>query len=158
VSSFYRISSLPGYKCGFNLFQLPASYSFDAENSGILAQFVSLLDSARDNVIEFRYAGWWNRECFELLLGNGICFCAVDGFSMPEIIPPAGDIACFRFYGTAYGGDYPDKVMQRYAREIENISCRRVYAYFNKDAEARAVFNARLLSGLVSQPSGYHPV
>jgi len=155
VNRFYRISSLLGYTCGSHLFQLPASFCFDDENSGILAQFLSLLDSTRDNVIEFRHAGWWNRECFDLLLRHGACFCMVDGFGMPEIVPPAADIAYFRFHGTAYGGNYPDEVIRRYARIIESIPCRRIYAYYNNDAEAKAAFNACVLSGLLGQPSGH---
>lgn len=156
-SFFYRISSLLGYKCGSHLFHLPASFCFDAENLGILAQFISLLDSGRDNVFEFRHAGWWNGECFDLLLRHGICFCVVDGYGLPEFVPPGGDIAYFRFHGTAYGGNYPDSVIRSYARTIESMTCKRIYAYYNNDAEARAVFNARLLAGLLDRPSGHHP-
>jgi uncharacterized protein YecE (DUF72 family) len=156
VKRFYRISSILGDKCGAHLFQLPASFCFDAENSRILAQFVTQLDPGRDNVIEFRNEGWWNSDCFELLRGHRVCFCAVDGFGMPELVPPYADIAYFRFHGSAYDGDYPEVVLGRYARIIENLDCSRIYGYFNNDVEARAVFNARTLAGMLGRQAGHY--
>jgi hypothetical protein len=113
-SFFYRISSLLGYKCGSHLFHLPASFCFDAENLGILAQFISLLDPGRYNVFEFRQADWWNGERFDLLISHGVCFCAVDGFGLPDIVTP--------------GGDYP-----ALARIIVSMPCRRIYEAVSKE-------------------------
>lgn len=145
VSHFYRLSSLLGAKMGAHLFQLPPSFTPDVETAGILARFLELLDPFAQNVIEFRHPGWWNDACFGLLQRFRVAFCGVDGFGLPEAIPNTADFAYCRCHATDYDGNYPDEVLARLAVQLQDLPSAKVYVYFNNDAGASAISNARSL-------------
>lgn len=150
---FYHLSSLPGEKQGAHLFQLPPSFSPDVETTRILARFLDLLDPGAQNVVEFRHAGWWTEAYFVLLQRFRVAFCGVDGLGMPEAFPVTADFACCRFHVTDHQGDYPGAVPACMAKKLNGISSPKVFAYFNNDAGACAVRNARSLMLMLQSES-----
>jgi len=77
----------------------------------------------------------------------GFCIHDLLGVPTPRII--TGGLVYVRFHGTIgrYDGNYPASALKNWAEWIkENISeVRSVYAYFNNDAYAYAVYNAKTL-------------
>ncbi|HUV87416.1 MAG TPA: DUF72 domain-containing protein [bacterium] len=145
VKDFYKLTDILKEKAGCHLFQLPPSFRRDDDNVALLQKFVASLASGRDNAVEFRHKSWWDEEAYDLLRANGVAFCAVSGLGMPAEPVATADIAYFRFHGERYATRYPLKEIKAYGAAITGLSSRRVYAYFNNDAEAHAVVNAKEL-------------
>lgn len=149
IADFYKLSSLLKEKLGALLFQLPPSMKFNDNNFKKFEKFLKSLNKNKDNVIEFRHKSWWNKEVYHLLKKNKITFCIVSGLGMPEEIISTNDIAYFRFHGRNYSTLYPKNAIKKYANIMKNLRCKKIYAYFNNDANAYSIKNARELKGEV---------
>jgi uncharacterized protein YecE (DUF72 family) len=145
ISDLYELTDLFGRKKGCPLFQLPPSFTLNDTNLTRLQTFVEALDGRRDSAIEFRDASWWVKEVYELLDENHVGFCTVSGFDMPRDLVQTGRIAYLRFHGEHYDTSYSESQLKAWANRIKNLSCSKVYAYFNNDANAFAVKNAKKL-------------
>lgn len=145
VRDFYRLTDKLKEKAGCHLFQLPPSFRRDDDNVALLKKVLASLPRGRDNAVEFRHESWWHDEAYELLRTYGVAFCTVSGLGMPAEVVATADAAYFRFHGERYATRYPLREMESYAAAIAALPGRRVYAYFNNDAEAYAVANAREL-------------
>lgn len=69
----------------------------------------------------------------------------------PRVV--TGNMIYIRFHGTSgkYGGSYPDKMLKDWAKWIEkNKKDKSCYAYFNNDANAYAVNNAKTLKKILT--------
>ena len=149
IDDFYALTSGLGSVKGCHLFQLPPNFAPSKENFERLRQLMTALDGRRDNAIEFRHSGWWTRKTYDLLEKKGVSFCIVSGFDMPDDVVVTCDVAYFRFHGESYSTEYSDREIEKYARTMRGLKCRRVYAYFNNDARAYAVKNAIRLKDLL---------
>jgi uncharacterized protein YecE (DUF72 family) len=132
-------------KLGPVLFQLPPSLKKDLT---LLKDFLSLLDKKIISVFEFRNESWYEDKCFSLLDDFRAAFCIyhMGDSQTPRVI--TGNVIYIRFHGTAgkYAGLYAKKTLAEWARWIEkNKKAKACYAYFNNDAEACAVKNAKML-------------
>ncbi len=149
VKGLYELTSLLGRKKGCHLFQLPPSFKRTEENMSRLKDFLHSLDGRRDNAVEFRHHSWWDDEVYRLLEDHKTAFVTVSGLGMPEETVVTHRVGYFRFHGGSYNKSYSDKELKQYGKKIRDAGCDRVYAYFNNDANAYAVENARTLEGML---------
>jgi uncharacterized protein YecE (DUF72 family) len=142
---FDRVGKLKG-KLGPILYQLPPSLHKDLD---LLGTFVRLLPKKRRAVFEFRHESWYCEDTFKLLWRYGAGFCIHDmpGKESPRVV--TADIIYVRFHGTTgrYSGSYSKSVLQKWANWLREQSkqARSIYVYFNNDAHAHAIKNAKQL-------------
>ena len=136
VATFLGRARLLEGKLGPLLYQLPPNVH---RNDWLLESFLSLLPRDLMHVFEFRHESW--------LVRAGFCI-----FDMPDLTTPieaTADFAYVRFHGstTMYDGCYSDGELTGWASRIAALAgdARRVYVYFNNDAEGFAISNALTL-------------
>lgn len=138
-------------KLGPLLYQLPPSMK---RNDEVLEAFLSLLPGELDHVVEFRHESWLSDEVFDILHHHNVGLCV---FDMPALTCPlvaTADLAYIRFHGSAglYWSCYSDEELKEWAQRISRLAERvkKVYIYFNNDAEGFAVRNAMTLTRYLS--------
>ena len=130
------------------LYQLPPSMH---RNDPVLASFLSSLPQDMKHVIEFRHQSWLDEKVFEILREHnaGLCVFDMPSFSCPPIA--TADFAYIRFHGSSdlYASCYSDEKLKDWAKKIAGLATnlKDVYIYFNNDAEAFAIRNAKTLHG-----------
>lgn len=126
------------------LYQFPPKWNVNRDR---LERFLSLLPKNLVHVFEFRNPSWHCGEVYALLERYAVSFCAHDmpGCECPRL--GIGPVAYVRFHGTTgvYEGMYPRRVLRDWAGWVEGEvrKGRKVFIYFNNDAEAQAVRDAR---------------
>lgn len=138
-------------KLGPVLFQLPPNLKFDRAR---LQSFLDKLPSDHRHVLEPRHQSWLNDEVFALLKDYNVCLCFVSSPDFPSIKAITSDFIFLRMHGSKmlYGSSYTDKELETWAQEINiwsnaGLDC---FVYFNNDALAYAVKNARTLKELIN--------
>jgi uncharacterized protein YecE (DUF72 family) len=137
-------------KLGPILFQLPPGLHQDI---GLLGDFLKLLPGQNQKVFEFRHKSWYEEGTFELLKEFNTAFCIHDmpGAQTPKVL--TADFVYIRFHGQTerYSSSYSDRALREWAEWIQDNAgkIKAVYAYFNNDAEANAVKNAKRLKKLL---------
>jgi len=145
VRNFYNAVGPVRDKTGAVLFQMPASAKKNMER---LENFVTVLSRYKGlKALELRNPAWWDDEVFELLKQKNIAFC---WYSMPGEIPPeeiTADFLYIRMHGAGklYQSRYPDSELEKLAKKIYKINIKKIFVYFNNDAGAFAVENAKKL-------------
>ncbi|MBO9542554.1 DUF72 domain-containing protein [bacterium] len=138
-----------GDKLGPVLYQLPPRWRFDAER---LAGFLGALPQGLA-AVEFRDPSWYRPEAYRLLADHGVALCASSFPGLPMVWEATGGIGYVRLHGTAvpYGDRYTPNALGVIAQRVRNLLRRGldVYVYFDNDAEAFAVENARELRKLL---------
>jgi uncharacterized protein YecE (DUF72 family) len=154
VDNFLSRAAFLKEKLGPLLYQLPPSMRRSDE---VLESFLSTLPSEYQHVIEFRHESWVDERVFDILRSHsaGLCVLDMPGFSCPLVA--TSDFAYVRFHGSEglYSSSYSDGELAQWAQRIarlgQNVSVS--YVYFNNDAEAFAIDNARTLRDLLRSPS-----
>jgi len=150
LDEFLRRARILGAHLGPVLFQLPPHFQRDTE---ALQRILKLLPKDVVSAFEFRDESWYCEEIFELLDSHKACFCAHDMPGAPTPRRAVGEIAYVRFHGPAerYAGSYSDKSLKGWAAWMKEQwdEGRSIYAYFNNDAEAAAVGDAKALRKLL---------
>jgi len=150
LQRFCETVELLGEHLGPVLYQLPPGLHKDLE---LLRQFLKLLDKKRTSVFEFRHESWFCPHVFEMLHRAGAGFCVHDmpGRPTPRVV--TGRVIYVRFHGASgrYEGNYTPAQLRDWARWIgdNRAAARNVYAYFNNDYNAYAVYNAQTLRDLL---------
>lgn len=133
-------------KLGPILYQLPPSL---ARDDSLLEGFLSLLPKGVRHVVEFRHQSWYQTPVFRILRRHGVGYCIVStpDFESPFVV--TAPFAYIRFHGSTalYAGSYSHEEIDRWANRIHDGThgAREVFAFFNNDAEANAVYNAQEL-------------
>jgi uncharacterized protein YecE (DUF72 family) len=156
---FDRIDLLKNH-LGVVLYQLPPSLHFDVER---LKAFLKLLSTRRaralsrqeekSSVFEFRHKSWYCDETYKLLekFNAGFCIHDMPGNESPRVV--TSDIIYVRFHGTSgrYSGDYPESQLKDWAHWLaeQSKNTRSIYVYFNNDAHAFAIKNAKQLKEFI---------
>jgi len=146
VEKFITRAQILGEKLGPLLYQLPPNMH---RNDEVLESFLSALPQGMKHVFEFRHQSWFNEDIFEVLHKYNIGFCVFDmpSFSCPLIA--TADFAYMRFHGSSglYASCYSDEELADWAKKLANLvaNLKALYVYFNNDAEAFAVRNAKTL-------------
>ena len=141
-----------GSKLGPLLFQLPPSLSYEKER---LVNFLEVLSEQRAGAefraaLEVRNATWLSAECYELLSAAEVALCFSDWPDLKVEEPVTASFLFIRRHGPEdlYASKYPKEQLQQEARRIRYWRDRGkdVYIYFNNDANAWAVEDARTLA------------
>jgi uncharacterized protein YecE (DUF72 family) len=126
-------------------------------NDEVLRDFLSRLPPKHQHVIEFRHESWIDEAVFDILRRHNVGLCVFDmpGFSCPLVATT--DFAYVRLHGSEglYSSSYSDEELTQWAQRIDGLgqNVRVRYIYFNNDAEAFAINNARTLGDLLRSPS-----
>jgi uncharacterized protein YecE (DUF72 family) len=134
-------------KLGPLLYQLPPGMKRNDES---LEAFLSILPRQYRHVFEFRHQSWLDDGVFNILkqYNAGLCVFDMPGFTCP-VVATAG-FAYVRFHGSTglYCSCYNDKELSDWEKKIAELgkNLESVYIYFNNDAGAYAVRNAKSLA------------
>jgi len=123
----------------------------------ILNRFKKFLELLKQYPIrqafEFRDESWFCKEIFDLLKKYNYALVIADSPRYPLIEKVTADFVYLRFHGgkILYGSEYSKKELEDWAKKIKKWQKKGldVYAYFNNDAHAFAVKNAKELKKLV---------
>ncbi len=154
VEKFVSRARILGEKLGPLLYQLPPNIHRDDDT---LVSFLSTLPRGMKHVFEFRHQSWLDERVFEALHKYNIGLCV---FNMPSLTCPlvaTADFAYVRFHGSTglYSSCYTDEELAEWARRLADLAAnlKATYIYFNNDAEAFAVRNAKTLRGYLEKSS-----
>jgi uncharacterized protein YecE (DUF72 family) len=138
-------------KLGPVLFQLPPQMKFDSERLRRLTWCFRRSRSLRI-VLEVRHESWLVREAYDVVEGAGWTICLADYPGLGEA-PPLGSFCYIRRHGASalYASCYSEDRLARDAKLAMRLADqgKDVYIYFNNDAEADAVKNAKTLRGMI---------
>ena len=146
LENFLSRARLLGEKLGPLLYQTPPNLHRDL---ALLESFLRLLPRDLRHVFEFRHQSWLEEEVYELLGLYGVGFCIYDMPGLTTRVLATAPYAYIRFHGATglYYSCYSDGELEQWAQRIRALPARDVFIYFNNDAEAHAVANARALLG-----------
>lgn len=150
IKLFFSRAQHLGEHLGPVLFQLPPRWNADL---GRLREFLALLPSKYQCVIEFRDESWYQRQICDLLRRYNVALCLHDWSSTRWSRELTADFTYIRFHGTTgrYAGNYPDELLKKWAGEIYGWcgTLSHVFAYFNNDVGGHAIRNARALRDML---------
>jgi uncharacterized protein YecE (DUF72 family) len=139
-------------KIGVYLIQVPPSLHLDHD---LLSHFIKKLPSRIKAVFEFRHPSWYVEDVYRVIedAGHGLCIHDMEGSASERRV--LGDVAYIRWHGyqQQYGGDYPDDILQDWAKwivEQESMGVT-VFGYFNNDFEGFAIKNCQRLLALTGE-------
>jgi uncharacterized protein YecE (DUF72 family) len=148
VENFISRVKILREKLGPLLYQLPPNMH---RNDEVLEAFLANLPQGLEHVIEFRHSSWLEEKVFAILRKYKVGLCV---FDMPSFTCPlvaTADFAYIRFHGSSglYFSCYSDEELAGWAKRIGTLAgeLKTVYIYFNNDAEAFAVRNAKTIRG-----------
>lgn len=151
VKNFYDVVEVLKGKLGCILWQLPGNLHRNDEK---LDTFCKILSNNFKNVIEFRHLSWFTEPVMEILEKHDVGYCILSApDELPEQTVVTSDTAYVRFHGKEewYVYDYSDKELEEWADKLKRLSARRIYLYFNNDANANAVKNAMKMQELLNK-------
>jgi uncharacterized protein YecE (DUF72 family) len=143
---FYANARSLGEKLGPVLFQLPPNWGVDVNR---LASFLQLLPEGLRAVFEFRHPSWFDPTVYDLLSRQGAGLCQARSAQWPSTNIVTAAFVFIRMHGSrpTYGSLYSIEELKKEAERINGYleNGLDVYVYFNNDAQAFAVDNAREL-------------
>jgi uncharacterized protein YecE (DUF72 family) len=143
VSNFVERAERLRATLGPILVQLPPRWHADPDR---LDAFLGAAPTRHRWAVEFRDPSWLCDEVFGVLRAHGAALCIHD--LLPEHpLETTSDWTYIRFHGHVPGGEYGARRLMLAVRVIERFlgDGLDVYAYFNNDAEGRAIRDAREL-------------
>lgn len=149
VELFWSRAQELGEKLGPVLFQLPPRFRPDHR---LLEAFLGVLPRGIRAAFEFRDREWESEDTYRMLDRAGVAFVLADrpGARVPDVV--TGGWSYIRFHqGTAFGPDYRQDKLRRWADRIAALDARDVYVYFNNDTGGAAVRDAATLAALLEE-------
>ncbi|HEY2987793.1 MAG TPA: DUF72 domain-containing protein [Candidatus Binatia bacterium] len=145
-------SSRLGKKLGPILFQLPPQMKVDLGRlEGLIHAFSRR--RALKVALEFRHESWFTQEIYDVVAKAGWTVCLADWLDAGREIPVVGSFCYIRRHGKTarYASCYSHAQLKEDARLAtkQARTGRDVFVYFNNDAEAYAIKNARTLIGMI---------
>lgn len=138
-----------GDRLGPVLFQFQANLRADLRR---LEDFLPRLAPDVRFVLEFRHDSWFTPAVFDRLRRHQVAVCIADSPNMPQSLELTAGFAYVRFHHGPHGVGHAMQTLEGWADRID--SWRRkgldIYAYFNNDADAWAIRNARTLRSLLA--------
>ncbi|TXT59888.1 MAG: hypothetical protein BAJALOKI2v1_160060 [Promethearchaeota archaeon] len=132
------------------LFQLSPKWHINYKR---LKNFLEVLPNDYKYVFELRNKSWFIEKIFTLLRNHEVALCIHDFKGEETPIKITTDFTYLRFHGPdgQYFGSYSQKALKSWSKRIkkwikQNLD---VYIYFNNDAEANAIKNAKELKLLL---------
>ena len=138
-----------GDRLGPILFQFQANFHADLPR---LEAFLPRLAPDVRYVLEFRHDSWFIPAVFDLLHRHHVALCIADSPNMPQSLELTADFVYVRFHHGPYGVGYATQTLEGWAERINGWRRKglEIFAYFNNDADAWAIRNARTLRSLLS--------
>jgi uncharacterized protein YecE (DUF72 family) len=140
------------------LWQLPPNLRHDPER---LDTFLSRLPAKFRYAVEFRHPSWINEETFDVLRRRNTAHVSLSSMAMPLNLTVTTDFAYIRFHGLqgGFAHDYTREELAPWAEHCRAALRNKltVYAYFNNDANTRALGNAKMLIELITAGNGRTP-
>jgi len=137
-------------KLGPLLYQLPPNMKRDDKT---LDAVLSMLPFRYSHVVEFRHESWFDDGVFKILSKYNVGLCVFDKPDFTCPIVATSNFTYFRFHGSSelYSSCYSELELSDWAKRIVDTSRNKkaVYIYFNNDAEAYAIENARAISKIL---------
>ncbi len=126
------------------LFQLPPSVKYTPE---MLERIVSQMDPSYKNVLEFRDAGWWNKEVYDVLKSNKLIFCTSSYPGLPEDFVKTTDTVYVRLHGNTelYKSNYSDPELKHLHDAIVHANVKEAFVYFDNTWGGNAIANAKTM-------------
>ncbi len=141
-----------GRKLGPILWQFPPQIKRDDDR---LENFLGFLPEHLTHVIEFRAEDWFDEKVYDILQRHGVSCCSVSCPKFVTQLISTGKVGYLRMHGEAgwYSSEYTDTQLRSWAERIlrDFAGCSEAYVYFNNDANAYAVANARQLRALLDE-------
>ena len=141
-----------GPKLAVVLAQLPPRMKFAAERLDGFLRAVSR--RRRRHALEPRDASWLTDDALAALRRRNVALCVIDTPRWPSRLAVTADFVYVRFHGPKglYASNYPDEELRAWAERMRAWRDQGldVFAYFNNDANAYAVFNAFRLRELIA--------
>ena len=138
-----------GNHLGPILFQLQSNFHADIAR---LETFLARLVDVRCT-FEFRHASWFIPPVLDLLKRHRVALCIADSPALPQSLEITADFTYVRFHHGPHAVGYATRTLEGWAERIHGWCSQGldVYAYFNNDADAWAIRNARTLRTLLGQ-------
>ena len=140
-----------GEKLGPLLFQLPPFWKINIERLRVLLEYLKSQSLVKhpDCVFEFRNPTWICDEVLELLRRYRASICLADWPGLDVRDPRNSGIIYIRRHGPQelYASGYADTELRSEAKRIREWASvgKKVFCYFNNDAEGWAVYDAKRL-------------
>jgi uncharacterized protein YecE (DUF72 family) len=156
AGEFLRRAAGMHQKLGPILFQLPPSGRANLDRLQLFLEYLTrqTILPALEVAFEFREATWLSPEVLHMLERFRTALCLADWPGLPVEGPITADFVYMRRHGAGslYAGSYSPAALRREADRIRGwlAEGRRVYVYFNNDADANAVANALTLRKLLT--------
>ncbi len=151
---FLKHSARLGKKLGPILFQLPPQMKADVERLKGLIRALSRRKALKIT-LEFRHPSWFTQEVYDLVADAGWTVCLADMRDLPRDVPVVGPFCYIRRHGATarYASCYSDEQIAADAKFVDEIARqgKPVYVYFNNDANAYAIQNAKTLIGMIER-------
>lgn len=152
VERFFAPAAGLGSSLSCVCWQFPRNFQRKDETLARLETFLSLLPRDVRQAFEFRHDSWFDTSAFALLNRHHAGFVINDSPHFPSSEHVTGDFAYIRFHGPGklYASSYTEAELRAWATKIGRyLRTGDVYGYFNNDAAAYAVKNAKELRSLV---------
>lgn len=153
LDDFFHLAGLLKDKTGPLLWQFPGSFKADLSR---LENFCSLLSIHFKHVFEFRHESWFNEQVYDILGRYGYGLCIISGpASIPKVVRTTPDFSYIRFHGEGswYSDNYGDESLLAWKEALDNLQVHELYAYFNNDINAFAIYNAKSFASLYAGAS-----
>jgi uncharacterized protein YecE (DUF72 family) len=144
VGVFVRTVRELGSRLGPLLFQLPPSLRKDVPR---LTEFLDQLPVDVRVAFEFRHASWFDDEVWTALRRHGAALCVAEGEALESPLAATADWGYVRLRRD----DYPDAVLEEWAKRIRAQPWNDVFVYLKHD-EGNAPSFARRLVDLMAVP------
>jgi len=151
LKNLFKQQSLLRKKLGPLCIQLPPSLKYDYL---LLEKFCKLLSSLNTDkfAIEFRNKTWLNQKVYTLLTKYRIAFIISDSPRWPTDIIKTTDWVYVRLHGKPllFASNYGLRALKKWAKDLVSLKPKKLFIYFNNDANAYAAMNAQTLKRLLS--------
>jgi uncharacterized protein YecE (DUF72 family) len=145
LTQFQKIVSFLGEKTGPILWQLPGYYNPNPQKFEI---FCKLISKDFDHIFEFRNDKWFNNEIYNILQKYGLGLCIVSSPKVQGVVKATSETAYIRLHGkgSMYSDNYSDQDLVEWKNKLVKLDAKKLFAYFDNDANAYAVYNAKTLA------------
>jgi len=133
------------------IFQLPPNWQVNTKR---LEDFLDILPKRQKYVFEFRHPSWYRKRIFDALKKNNVALCIHDHAQGKSPEKLTTGFIYIRLHGPhgAYSNKYSKSQIKKWAEKIKKWQKKgiEVFCYFNNDARAFAIENAKELKNLLN--------
>ena len=101
---------------------------------------------------EFRHESWFADEILDLLKRHQAALVITNSPAWPSKVIKTADFVYMRFHGRnkLYATNYTEKELEDWSKKLKSLKPKKIFAYFNNDANAYAADNAFTLQKLLA--------